>query len=190
MPGGNLLRQVTYRSALYHRGQWTWREKGQPCCYPTAWHGYKSLVSSSFMELLALSPLLRSPPMRAVPWASTSHSFLSGSGDCVAGKPMLPRIHTRGVQLPVNVTQEPHSRRGRGTHPCCSPPGPQNDESLEESREVVQGDCLSSHLHMLRIQQISLSLHLTLPEPYVWPALGVGEAFREVDLNFKMVDSE
>lgn len=72
MPGENLLRQVTYRSALYHCGrrEWTWREEGQQCCYPTAWHGYGSLVSSSFMELLALSPLLRSLPMRAVHWAS------------------------------------------------------------------------------------------------------------------------
>lgn len=115
-PSENLLRQVTYRSARYHCGQrgWTWREEGQQCCDPTAWHEYESLGSSNFMGLLALSPLIRSPSMRAVHWAGrpppcrtqrgsgllerarTSSSFLSRSGDCAVGKPILPRTHKCG----------------------------------------------------------------------------------------------
>lgn len=103
----------------------------------------------------------------------TAYSFLSRSGDC-SGKAHPPnnsqvwvrRTHTGSAGPTTSKCRpgRPNSHRGRDTYPCPSPPGPQS-RSLEESREVVQRDCMSSHLHTLRIKQI----YLMSPGPHVWP---------------------
>lgn len=66
--GKCLLRQLTYRPALYHSGQrkGKWSKKGQQYCALVFAMDVSPLYQAVPWKLLALSPLARSPSKKAV----------------------------------------------------------------------------------------------------------------------------
>lgn len=68
LPGKCLLRQLTYRPALYHCGQrkGKWSKKGQQCCTLVFAMDASLLYQAVPWKLLASSPLARSSSKRAV----------------------------------------------------------------------------------------------------------------------------